>query len=188
MNIWSHLIGFVTILIAGIQVSSDLIVQNENINEIMVLEAFFACACVCLLCSTIYHWFGCLSVACHERLLRLDLCGIALLIAGSFFPGVFYGFYCYKILQQRYLAFSFVILIIGLSAPWVNTKVQGYQLRPFIFASLVVLGFIPFTHWIMITPTMLRVQLAGGFMMMFLWYIIGFSFFILRVPEKYFPD
>jgi adiponectin receptor len=94
MNIWSHLIGFVCIVIAGIQISAEFFSESDSFYQIMALETYILCASVCLLLSSIYHWFGCLSEGHHDNLLKLDLTGVALLIAGSYFAAVYYGTCC----------------------------------------------------------------------------------------------
>jgi len=91
MNIWSHLIGFVCMFFSGISVSIDLFQKGNKFSDIFALELYMVCASLCLLLSSVYHWFGCLSEECHQCLLRLDLTGVALLVAGSFLPGVYYG-------------------------------------------------------------------------------------------------
>jgi hypothetical protein len=49
---------------------------------------FLGGAMFCLLSSTTCHLFSCISPHCSYLLLRLDYTGIALLIAGSFYPPV----------------------------------------------------------------------------------------------------
>jgi adiponectin receptor len=93
-NIWSHLIGFICMSVAGINVSIDLFSKGTSLSEIFAIELYIFSACSCLLLSTIYHWFGCLSEQCHHCFLRFDLTGVALLVSGSFLPGVFYGIKC----------------------------------------------------------------------------------------------
>lgn len=56
--------------------------------------AFFGGAIVCLGMSTLYHTFSCHSQRVGKIFSKLDYCGIALLIAGSFVPWLYYGFYC----------------------------------------------------------------------------------------------
>jgi hypothetical protein len=63
------------------------------------------------------------------------------------------GFYCSPGVQQIYLFQTVFILVVGLSAPWVEMKVMGRNIKPFIFAFLVILGLIPFNHWLLITPS-----------------------------------
>ena len=58
-----------------------------------------------------------------------------------------------------HLFLTSLVLIIGLVAPWVDLKIGRFHLRPYIFASLVVLGLLPFSHWLVITPAVYRDQL-----------------------------
>lgn len=46
-------------------------------------------------------------------LLRLDYCGIALLIMGSFVPWLYYGFYCHYKHKMIYLT---VVIVLGITS------------------------------------------------------------------------
>lgn len=138
----------------------NIIYVHKYIVEVMAFETYLCSASICLLLSTIFHWFGCLSESCHQRLLKLDITGVALLVSGSFFPGVYYGFLCAPTVQNFYLSLTAVVLAIGLSVPWIDIKFRGHSIRPYILASLVVLGLMPFVHWIAITPDVYQIQLA----------------------------
>lgn len=95
MNIWSHFIGFICVVLAGINISFDILASAASSDtsylELFAVEGFMCCAAICLLLSTLYHWFGCMSEYCHECLLKCDLTGVALLVSGSFFPAAYYG-------------------------------------------------------------------------------------------------
>ena len=92
MNIWSHLIGFACVVIGGILTTLELFSSTDKSTlEFLAFETYLLCAAICLLMSSIYHWFCCLSVDCHDWLLKLDLTGVGLLVSGSFLPGVYYG-------------------------------------------------------------------------------------------------
>mmetsp|Transcript_7380 Transcript_7380/g.12257 ORF Transcript_7380/g.12257 Transcript_7380/m.12257 type:complete len:145 (-) Transcript_7380:113-547(-) len=54
-------------------------------------------------------------------------------------------------------------------------------------ASLVVAGLIPFAHWWSITPEVFREEVTKEFLLMFMWYGLGFTLFVSKVPEKFFP-
>lgn len=157
-NIWTHLIGFICVSLVGVHILVDYHLENgHNGKEIglygtIIFETYITCAAICLGLSSAYHWFGCYSVDCHKTLLRLDLTGVGLLVAGSFYPAIYYGFYCQPELQAAYLVLSTFVLIIGLIAPWIETKVNGVHVRPYIFAALVTLGLIPCSHWAVVTP------------------------------------
>lgn len=128
-NIWTHLIGFTCISLSGVHILLDYHLQNgHNGKEIglygtIIFETYITCAALCLGLSAAYHWFGCYSINYHKTLLRLDLTGVGLLVAGSFFPAVYYGFYCNPYLQKVYLVLCVVVLLVGLVAPWIEMKV-----------------------------------------------------------------
>ena len=91
MNIWSHLIAFICTMIAGFSVCMEYQAESVGLPERLCLAVYILSACTCLLCSAVYHWFGCLSESHYYTFLKLDLTGIAILIAGSFFPATYYG-------------------------------------------------------------------------------------------------
>lgn len=104
MNIWSHLIGFICVVVAGIHITWDLVQDSiTSAAEVFALETYVVCAAICLFCSTLYHLFMCISEECHDCLLKLDQSGIALLMTGSFLPAVYYGRYSSFALVDRWL-------------------------------------------------------------------------------------
>jgi len=65
---------------------------------------------VCLHCiPECYDLFIMCSIYSALNFFRLDYVGIALLIMGSFFPWLYYGFYCEKSVQIVYLSVTFVL-------------------------------------------------------------------------------
>lgn len=60
---------------------------------------------------------------------RLDYCGIALLIMGSFVPWLYYGFYCH---YEHKLVYLSVVLVLGVSSIFVSLydKFSEPNLRP----------------------------------------------------------
>jgi predicted membrane channel-forming protein YqfA (hemolysin III family) len=55
------------------------------------MQLYVYCAASCFFLSSIYHLYGCVSENYHKSLLRVDLSGIAALVAGSYFIGAYYG-------------------------------------------------------------------------------------------------
>jgi adiponectin receptor len=198
-NIWSHLIGFSWAIYATIVYAIDNIFKSElplgnsndriqfKAHECLCFGVFILSASLCLLFSTIYHWFNCLSPTHHNKLLLLDLTGIALLVGSSYLPAIYFGFYCMPNLQAIYLGFSVVVLAVGLIAPWIEIKINGIMIRPFVFATLVASGIVPSIHWYLISPPIYRDQVVLGFIGMFFWYAVGFVFFMRNFPESHFP-
>ncbi len=119
-----------------------------NLEEKMIFLAFFVGAIICLGFSFAFH-----TVACHSEIVgklfskwvwtlnlfmiqliihyifRLDYCGIALLIMGSFVPWLYYGFYCHYQPKVIYLT---VVIVLGffsiVTSLW--DKFSTAQMRP----------------------------------------------------------
>lgn len=190
MNIWSHLIGFICVIVTGVHISYELLSVDNGQNqiiEVIAFESYVICAALCLLMSSFYHWFGCISESYHNCLLRLDLTGIGLLVTGSFIPGMYYGFYCAPEAQKVHCGLTLIVFLAGLSAPWIDWEINGRPVRPYIFGALVTLGVIPFAHWFYITPEVFKNEVAQEFLLMFFWYGVGFTLFLTKLPERMFP-
>ena len=63
------------------------------------------------------------------------------------------GFYCVPDIQHFYLIVTVFILCVGLATPWLDFEIAGRSVKPFVMASLVVFGLVPFIHWLAITPS-----------------------------------
>lgn len=193
MNIWSHLLGFFCMLIIGLDyfIEEEIITENSfsaDYNGYMFLQIYIFSSLVCLIFSTFYHWFGCISESYHSNLLRLDLTGIALLVGGSFLPATYFAFFCVPAWQRVHLTLSSLVLAIGLTLPWIDAEYNGTSIRTYVFASLVVLGLVPLLHWLCITPIIYSERLYLNVLFFFLSYGTGFFFFVTRFPEKKFPN
>jgi predicted membrane channel-forming protein YqfA (hemolysin III family) len=164
MNIWSHLIGFACASVAVVNFLVELYNYDKETYsmERLLLGTYIICASICLLSSTIFHWFQCISPDVNDNLLRMDLTGIALLIGSSYFPGTYLGFYCNPTLQTVYLGQSVLVLVLGLLSSWTDMKICGVQIRTVMMASLVVVGIIPCVHWLVITPKFYADQIGAG--------------------------
>lgn len=154
--------------------------------EYFTFNLYMFCAASCLILSAIYHWFNSISVTIHNCLLKVDLSGVAILVAGSFVPSVYYSFYCNPALQQIYLIFSAFILALGLIAPWIEFEIKGHPIKPFLFASLAVAGLIPAYHWYQITPDYVLDELKFGHYYLFFWYGLGFFIYKFHFPQVFF--
>lgn len=91
--------------------------ENTDISRWPIF-AFLLSAVACLLSSSIFHCFYCISPAVYKVLIRLDYAGICFLISGSTYAPYFYGFYCNKMYAIIYSGFScmscFIVFIISL--------------------------------------------------------------------------
>ena len=127
-NIWTHLGGALVVACLGL---SDLLGDEPSsprpfaakllANEALVRRIFLFAAVACLGASAVYHAGNCThSEACCAALLRADSSGIAILIAASFLPGVYFGFACYPALRATYLAVVAMLLLLGLAVSFAD--------------------------------------------------------------------
>jgi adiponectin receptor len=157
MNIWTHLIGFSFTFCAIIyyfidkdilfsfaypfilnvsndfQFNNDVFITHSPYGPVYFF-AFIISASICLLFSTIYHWFSCMSPKHHDDLLYLDVTGVALLVGSSYFPAIYIGFYCFESLQTFYLYLSLFVLVVGVASTWTEVKIFNQSLRTIVFA------------------------------------------------------
>lgn len=80
---------------------------------------------------------------------RLDYCGIALLIMGSFVPWLYYGFYCHFKPKMVYLS---IVCALGISSIIVSLwdKFSESALRPLragVFMTFGLSGIVPAIHY-----------------------------------------
>lgn len=104
VNIYSHLLGGLLFTIVGVVLYSSLVPRYETATkgDILSFGCFFAGAALCLGMSGTYH-----TISNHSQIVarfgnKLDYVGIVFLIAGSFVPSIYYGFYCHPHLQELY--------------------------------------------------------------------------------------
>jgi adiponectin receptor len=182
MNIWSHLIGAICVLVVGVQCSFEFFASSMPPLELIALEVYISCATICLLLSAVFHWLCCCSEEANSTLLKMDFAGIALLITGSYVPGIYYGFHCTPDIQRIHFALTGVIFGVGMTTPFMSDKV-----RPYALASLAATGAIPFAHWCLTTPPEFSDELLHGFLWMFFWYTTGFVLYASAFPERRWP-
>ena len=158
----------------------------------IVFGTFFAGAIICLGMSALYHTFSCHSQRVGRIFSKLDYCGIALLITGSFVPWVYYGFYCDYHPKVFYLALTTTLGICTVNVSLME-RFSEPNLRPIragVFMSFGLSGIIPGIHWVISQDwwfsSSLRIAFACLVLMGAL-YITGALLYAMRIPECYFP-
>uniref|UniRef100_I2CP54 Uncharacterized protein n=1 Tax=Nannochloropsis gaditana (strain CCMP526) TaxID=1093141 RepID=I2CP54_NANGC len=191
INIWSHLLG--TMYVFSVLVSFlrlERLHPNVDPIEYKAILTFLLSAVACLSFSTCYHTFGCMSERAFKFLLRMDLVGIALLIWGSYVPGIHYAFVCFPRWQSLYQTITFLLLLLGLGgAAFTDTHCPRQSLfRTLTFAFLVGFGLVPSLHWCLLVPAHIRSIFLDNLLGMFLAYGVGFFFWSSRFPERLFES
>ncbi|UYV67438.1 ADIPOR2 [Cordylochernes scorpioides] len=160
-------------------------------QEKIVFSAFFAGAIVCLGMSFTFHTVHCHSEKVGRLFSKLDYCGIALLIIGSFVPWLYYGFYCNSRMKILYLS---LVIFLGLSAIIVSLwdrfgEPRFRTLRAGVFTVFGLSGVVPALHYLIAqgwTKALSQASFGWLCLMGFL-YILGAAFYTVRIPERLFP-
>jgi len=189
-NIWTHLLGCVAFI--GIALYFWTRPLHEiQLQEKLIFGAFFLGAIICLGCSFAFHTLSCHSEQIGKLFSKLDYCGIALLIMGSFVPWLYYGFYCHYQPKVIYLS---VVCVLGVLSIIVSLwdKFSEPNLRPLragVFMSFGLSGIIPAVHYVLMEGYISKISQSslGWLCLMGLLYILGALFYALRVPERWFP-
>lgn len=111
---------------------------------------FLISAVFCLLCSAVFHLFYCQSERANQIFLRLDYAGISILITGSCFPPLVYGFYCQPIYYQMYLSFvsvaSLIVFFVSL-CDFIHSEPYR-KMKDLMYGGLGIFAGLPMLHLI----------------------------------------
>lgn len=146
LNVWTHFAGFLAFVVISI-LSYATWLNRAAIGEIISSTVFFLSALMMMLFSTIFHLYNCCSSGHYDFTAKLDYSGIAVLIVGSYYPLLYYIYYC----PDQYLwRYGYGIVITGFGAAALYTVWQGKMhapgneaLRLFIFLGMGLFGVIP---------------------------------------------
>lgn len=190
-NIWTHLLGVIAFSGLSMYFLSRPLTEIQLVEKLVFL-IFFSGAIVCLGLSFIYH-----TLCCNENrrisilFAKFDYCGISFLTVGSFFPWLYYSFYCDWKPQVIYLS---IVITLGLIAVIVSTfdSFAGPRFRPLragVFITFGLSGIAPATHYCYVNGWQKSLDEAalGWLILMGLLYITGALLYALRIPERFFP-
>ncbi|KAF6200801.1 hypothetical protein GE061_005247, partial [Apolygus lucorum] len=189
-NIWTHLLGciaFTAVLLVFMTRPSEELTLTDKI----ALGTYFIGAIVCLGFSFIFHTVYCHSEFVGKLFSKLDYCGIAILIMGSFVPWLYYGFYCQVRPMIIYLT---IVIVLGICAVVVSLwdKFSESRFRPLragVFAVFGLSGVIPAIHYVIEEGWVNAISYAslGWLILMGSLYLTGALFYAFRIPECFFP-
>jgi adiponectin receptor len=153
------------------------------------MMVFIGSAVFCLSCSSLYHLFNSHSLMVNNMMSRLDYSGTSILIAGSFFPVVYYTFFCYPFYIKLYLGsigiFSSIVFAVAMLPFFQTSKFRW--LRGSVFLALGLIGFVPLTHFAFLPDLIHFPSTLVYFGLMGASYIIGVLVYVSRVPERFYP-
>lgn len=189
-NIWTHLLGCVMFIGIAAYFLSTPAMELPPWDK-AVFGVFFAGAIICLGLSFAYHTVHCHSELVGKLFSKLDYCGIAMLIIGSFVPWLYYSFYCQFSAKLIYLS---VVIVLGISSivvsMWDRFGEPKYRpVRAGVFMGFGLSGVVPAFHYAISEGWFKALSQAslGWLILMGCLYILGAMFYALRVPERFFP-
>ncbi|KNZ44546.1 hypothetical protein VP01_904g1 [Puccinia sorghi] len=185
-------------------------------KDTFVFGTFFLTGMSCLSFSALFHTFSCHSHKVCSTFGRLDYIGIVWLTVGSFYPSIYYGFFCHGKVIALYLT---MITALGAFATYTVVSPayrsdSGRRERTIVFVALGLCGIFPVTHglishgvriaissltnYFLLTKRFISlsvVQLMGAAHRIGLWwllasgvmYILGAVFYAERFPERLIP-
>ena len=120
VNIWSHLIPATLSLPSAAVLYSVLKPRYDKATfaDVIAMSCFFIGALLCLGMSAAFHTLSNHSPNVSRMWHQLDYAGIACLIAGSFIPSVYYGFWCHQYKQMLYWSMVSSIMQFCLFLPF----------------------------------------------------------------------
>lgn len=192
VNIHTHLHACVLFVFFLLTFNASYMKSHEDVSwaDRAVFAAFLSSAAFCLFCSAFYHMSSCHSKDVATRCNALDYSGIIVLIVGSVYPCLYYGFFC----DPHYnFGYSLLFTAAGLAASYIVLSPAyrgptGRHARTKVFIALGLGGVLPVTH-LMLSHGTNKLQemgfhwlLAAGAM-----YIAGAVLYANRVPERLAP-
>lgn len=194
VNTWSHLIGAIIFGLLFITTYHTILRPFANSivwRDFAVLYCFLTGAIVCLSFSALFHCFTCHSAQVAASWNRCDYVGIVSLIVGSFYPSIYYGFYCKPSLQIAYIAgITTLGALTTAVAVMRHFRTPEYRwIRTILFLSLGLSAIIPVAHGIIIygLVTAFDSMSLGYMLTMGSMYVVGALIYGWRIPERWWP-
>ena len=166
----------------------------ERLNKVprWPMRVFLLGAILCLGCSTCCHTCCNISHQVSTRMWKVDYLGISILIVVSFYPVVYYSFYCLPELRDFYLS---CVTCLGVAAliPTILPRFQKPSWTPIraaLFTALASFGFFPWFHNVFFVWKVVPTPIWHGFwleLLMGFCYCSGAYCYALKIPEKYWP-
>ncbi|KAI8874393.1 HlyIII-domain-containing protein [Ramicandelaber brevisporus] len=191
-NVMTHLFGGLLFIALGWHAWSTFLQQAKSWNEVAVVYVFICAAIMTLSLSASFHLVSCHSEPVCKAWNKCDYVGIAALIAGSFFPAVYYAFFCNATAQLVYIG---GITAVGAATAYVcvDDRMREGQyrwIRAALFIGMGCTGIVPLIHSMIVygmAHTLEALSVTSWLGAMATTYIVGAIIYAARVPEKWWP-
>jgi len=191
VNIWSHLLGLITVLtIAFYLYPSTPNFSKYTNTDILIAGVFFFAACKCLICSTMWHTMSSISSqTLMERFACVDYTGISLLVAASIMTTEYTAFYCEPVSRYTYMLLSLAFGVAGTVLPWHPTfnRADMAWFRVAFFVSLAATGALPVIQLVWMRGPEWAIYFYAPILKSVAFYFFGACLYAAKIPERWFP-
>ena len=141
-----------------------------------------------MLFSSLFHLFFVVSERAYSFLVKLDYSGIAILICGSMFPPVVYGYWCVPAWMKFYLILTTTCcgacLVVSMSPAFTGPTMRWVRISSFICTAAS--GALPLGHLLLSSQHQYR-EAAIGIVVQSALYVGGALLYAARWPERLAP-
>ena len=194
MNIWTHLVGSVAFIGAGItfyNYASNSSTIQFAAGDKLAIGCSITASVVCFGLSTAFHTLRSHSYNVHHFWGRMDIFGICLLALGGGASMNYYAFYCRPAIQRAYWGLSLASSILA-AVTLFDTGGGGGKMRTLrgsVFILLAVSAMLPMFHSLGLLGWDRACREVGA-----AWYLteglsllVGVCLFVGRIPERSSP-
>ncbi|RIB03704.1 hemolysin-III channel protein Izh2 [Gigaspora rosea] len=192
INIWSHFLG--AIIFAFLSFVTYFFVLDQPTvvwQDFVVVYTFLSGAVICLGFSSTFHTLCCHSEKVSADWNRCDYVGIVTLIVGSFYPTIYYGFYCDYNWMIFYLSLITILGVVTICvAVLPRFRSPHYRwFRTSLFLAMGLSAIVPLAHGITLygIDACFKSNSLNYVCCMGLLYVIGALFYGARIPERWYP-
>jgi len=188
VNVWTHFLGAIAVfavLIYTIFMDDKTFTENDPISVPRWPLYFSQISLIISLgSSAFYHLYNCQNSKSADFLLRVDLAGASLMIAGSTTPLFYYGFTCEPLMRLLWLLLIWITGATGIAFTFINVAplVKGLV----VLVSLIIInaGIV----YIYVLQEELFMQFnCGPWFLAYLSIIFGLTLYVFAIPENFFP-
>ncbi|OMJ74385.1 hypothetical protein SteCoe_26712 [Stentor coeruleus] len=175
-----------TVLNLLTEYESSTTMEMEDVKK-WPLFVFLASALICLTMSSCFHLFNAHSARIKVIMNSLDYAGIAILICGSFFPLVYYLFFC----NEFYIYLYLIAISVCSTCVFGMTFLSNFQdphcrwFRGLIFLVLGLSGIFPICHIMFLPHAKEFTDALIYYVFMGVFYVMGVNIYIFRFPERF---
>ncbi|TVY78554.1 ADIPOR-like receptor SPBC12C2.09c [Lachnellula suecica] len=190
-NIWSHMLGFTVFLIVAKYQFGMLRNRDGTYFDFLLFGQFYLGIAFCLTSSSAFHTFFDHSEDVAHSFFLCDLAGIIVLTVASFYPGVYYGFYCEPHTAKAYWT---MITVFGTGALIIclHPRFRGrawHRPRTTMLILLGLSGVLPMTHAaLQFGIAQARRQMGWDWYVgEAIFYLLGALIYSIKIPERWNP-